>query len=253
MRTPLNTAVMGLEILSTELINQNSDQSCLDLVEEVRTSCQSGLSILDDLLDYDKLEQGFMQLDRRLLSVWDLLEEVVQPFTTQARHSQITLELSEMTTESKEQLQDTHIYVDKGKLVQVMNGLLSNAIKCSNEGGQVIVSACILQNYENIGDDWFQIDVKDNGVGMSERDIRALFQSTTVTRNSQLDTSRLGLIIAQSFVELHGGNIYATSDGIGWGSTFTIKLPMRGHLVSNNGLFRRFIGNDGTGSRISTI
>eukprot|EP01036_Dinobryon_divergens_P038413 gene38413-50437_t len=83
MRTPLNTVFMGLDILKDELQRQACKQESMDLLQEIKSSCKSSLTILDELLDYDKLDAGILGLDRTLVCAWDLLQECLDPFIIQ--------------------------------------------------------------------------------------------------------------------------------------------------------------------------
>jgi len=83
MRTPLNTAVMGLQYLRSELMKSCRDTELLGIVDEVRGACDISVTILNEMLDYDKLQSGGMKLDVEELAVKEFLEVTISPFYVQ--------------------------------------------------------------------------------------------------------------------------------------------------------------------------
>jgi len=191
MRTPLNTACMGLEVLASDLKKHRVSNDCYELVDEIKDSCQSGIRILDDLLDYDKLEGGIMKLDRTLITAWDLLEEAMQSIILQARSMRIFLAFKDTTIQSRMALQNIHVNVDKAKLQQAMSVILSNAIKFSPPEGCVLVGASVTRSHDCISD-VLCVEVTDNGAGLSERQVAELFTTTVITTSAH-SASGLGL------------------------------------------------------------
>jgi len=85
MRTPLNTAVMGLQYLRRELVKSSRDSDLLDVVDEVRDACEISVTILNEMLDYDKLQSGGMKLELEEVPVKEYLETTISPFCAQVR------------------------------------------------------------------------------------------------------------------------------------------------------------------------
>ena len=83
MRTSLNTAVMGLQYLRSELVKSSTDTELLEIVDEVRGACEISVTILNEMLDYDKLQSGGMKLDFEKVSVKEFLEVTISPFYVQ--------------------------------------------------------------------------------------------------------------------------------------------------------------------------
>jgi signal transduction histidine kinase len=110
---------------------------------------------------------------------------------------------------------------DRGRLEQVLQNLLSNAIKYSPHGGPIIVR--IVQAGEVV-----QFSVADEGLGIPADELRRLFERFYRVQESDRGGIRgtgLGLYISKQLVELHDGRIWAASDGLGKGSTFTLEVP----------------------------
>jgi signal transduction histidine kinase len=109
---------------------------------------------------------------------------------------------------------------DPGRLAQVLQNLITNAIKYSPDGGSIVVSARIA-NRQAI------VSVRDNGLGIPAEDLPQLFERFyRVAGTRGLEGSGLGLYICQGIVSAHGGRIWASSDGQGRGSTFVFTLPL---------------------------
>jgi len=80
MRTPLNTAAMGLQYLRSELVKANTNIDLVDILDEVRGACEISITILNEMLDFDKLQSGLMKLEVEEIPVRDFLHTVIAPF-----------------------------------------------------------------------------------------------------------------------------------------------------------------------------
>eukprot|EP01042_Synura_sphagnicola_P036670 gene36670-biopygen16917 len=118
MRTPLNTAFLGLKLLSDDLRRDGSSADRLDTVKDVKESCDIAINILNELLVFDKLQTGLLHLESEHVAPWSFIQDTVKTFYIQARAADITLEF-ENTDTVPAQLQDTYIVADKHKLEQV--------------------------------------------------------------------------------------------------------------------------------------
>lgn len=178
---------------------------------------QTGLLVhmVDDLLDVSRITRGRLQLRLERALLGDILAaavETAQPLIDEGRQ-RLELDLPP---------QPVHLQADPHRLTQVFGNLLNNACKFSDPGGVISVRA-------EAGDESVAVEIRDTGIGLTEQQLRFIFDLF-----AQADTSLerphsglgIGLTLSQRLVELHGGRIRASSDGLGAGSTFTVTLPI---------------------------
>jgi signal transduction histidine kinase len=117
---------------------------------------------------------------------------------------------------------DINISIDKLRFEELLNNLLNNSVKFSKESGRIIIDS------KNDGD-FVTISIKDNGIGMTDKQIKFMFDEFYKADESRhdFDSSGLGLSISKKIIEKHGGKIWAESDGLGKGSTFYFTLPIK--------------------------
>jgi len=212
LRTPLTAMKGSLDVLHEE------GGSCLDPDRlELLTICRSNtkrlLSIVDDILDFNRLEASRLRMSFESLDPVQTVQASVISLDHLAREAGIRVEV-------KSPDEPIRIVADEGRLHQVIVNLLSNAFKFSPRGGRVRVST----RAEKQG---VRVVVRDEGCGIAASDQPRLF-----TKFTQLDagTTRrasgagLGLVISKAIVEAHGGRIWATSR-LGEGSAFSFWLP----------------------------
>jgi signal transduction histidine kinase len=172
------------------------------------------LELVKDLLTLSQLESQHLPLKTKSVTLRELVDRVISELTTLAESK--SLKISVIQT-----AEDTSCIVDEGKVINILQNLLGNAIKFSPIEGEVEVV---------IGGDAYQVvvHVSDNGPGISKSDQERLFQKFGVIqqsyRKSPESGTGLGLYISQQFAKLHRGVISMTST-LGVGSTFTLRLP----------------------------
>ena len=279
VRTPLNSVCMGLTLLKHEIssllrqhghssssnlgakLEKRLEQSCrswLALSDEVAANATCAVDVLNDFLNYDKVESGQLSLDYAVVPIFELIEETVVEFKLPAAKKKIIVcvctPLSSKTigtnsagdTESAEQF----VVGDKVRLTQVFRNLISNAIKFTPDGGSITVEAewippsqstadikppktFTIQNQEILTcyQSWGSVvlSVHDSGVGMTTMQVEAVFQQGTQFNVNELQAgngSGLGTYIAKGIVQQHGGKMSAFSGGLQKGSTFSMSLPL---------------------------
>ncbi len=169
--------------------------------------------LVQNLLDLARIEAGIMQVQKRTLSLNEILEEaaeVVRP-TAAAKSLRLQTELSPLFLP---------VCVDRDLMLQAAINLLSNAIKYTPSGGQITLRS-------RLADDQVIFQVEDTGVGLTEEECARIFERFyRVKRNEKLaEGTGLGLALVKSIVEeLHGGQISVESS-VGKGTTFTVRLP----------------------------
>jgi len=215
LRTPLNAIIGFSEVLKEKMFGELNDKQ-LEYLEDIYSSGQHLLALINDILDLSKIEAGRMELELSRFHLGVLLENALMLVRERAgRHGlALKLELSSDITEW---------VADQRKVKQIVINLLSNAVKFTPPGGSVTLRARLVQQ------DGIEVAVIDTGVGIAEADQALVFEEFRQASGDHLGKSEgtgLGLSLAKRFVELHGGSMRMQS-ARGRGSTFAFTLPER--------------------------
>jgi signal transduction histidine kinase/CheY-like chemotaxis protein len=215
IRTPLN-AVISI----ASMLKERAEEADQKLLESMNFSANNLLAIVNDILDYSKLESGKMKLDERPVLIRGLLSNIFNMYLPLAQEKGITLEL----------IADDRLSLcyelDEIRLTQILGNLISNAIKFTSVG-KVELSAEI---FNSIGEkDVVVFRVTDTGDGIESKYLDEIFESFAqprlVTTRKQGGTG-LGLSIVKKLVELHGSSIHVESQ-YGQGSVFSFELQLQ--------------------------
>lgn len=215
MRTPLNAVIGFSELIRREPENP---EKVTGYIKKVEFAAKQLLMLINDILEMAKLEAGKSALEVKEFNLEDYLTEVCELFRVQAEREQKTFALSV-------QIKDPVVKGDSFKIGQILNNLLSNALKYSCEGASIRVEARQFdyQKYSK-----FQILVEDTGIGMSEEFLQNIFEpyarETHFTPRATEGTG-LGMPIVKSLVQQMSGEITVES-AVGKGSRFTVTLPL---------------------------
>lgn len=216
LRTPL-TAILGWSnLLRNE--KQFDDEGWRRALEIIERNALVQKKLIDDLLEVSRIVTGKMRLNLRPVPLSEVIMAAIDAVRPAAEGKEITL------SAAFDHKEDVTVVGDPDRLQQIFWNLLSNAIKFTPDGGQVAVTI------RRVEGGYLEASVTDTGVG-----IRADFLSYVFERFRQADNTKtrtygglgLGLAIARMLTETHGGTIRAESPGIGKGSTFTVKLPLK--------------------------
>lgn len=216
MRTPMN-GILGMVDLSE---NETDIQVLKGNMEKIKTSGNYLLGLINDTLDFQKIESGKLVLHPELISVKTLLEGVTSMIRTAAKEKGIHFE-----TVIKDIDMDWYYMVDSLRIEQLFINLLSNAVKFTPAGGKVEFS---IKGMHQSGMTIHQIiTVSDTGIGMSkdflEHSIYEPFSQETNIVSAQYAGTGLGLSIVKRLVELMGGTISVESE-LGVGTSFIVEL-----------------------------
>jgi GAF domain-containing protein/anti-sigma regulatory factor (Ser/Thr protein kinase) len=212
LRTPLNAIIGFSEVMLTGMFGPLNDKQ-REYQEDVLSSGQHLLSLINDILDLSKIEAGRMELEISTFTLTAALDSGLTIVRERASRHGIA-----MNAELAKDLPP--IEADERKVKQILYNLLSNAVKFTPDGGRVDVRV----RAEN-GD--ARIDVQDTGIGIAPDDQTQIFQEfRQVGRERSREGTGLGLTLTKRFVELHGGRIWVESTP-GKGSTFSFTLPLR--------------------------
>lgn len=229
LRTPLN-AILGMsEVLQDEVFGSLNEHQRKPL-ETIQRSGQHLLSLINDILDVSRISAGKVELDTTIINVEHLCESSLMFVKQQAFNKQIQLSLQLC-------LESGQIIVDERRMRQVLINLLSNAVKFTPAGGQILIRVTRQLEIANLNkENWIELEVIDNGIGIAHTDQPKLFQpfvQLDSSLNRQQEGTGLGLTLVKQIVELHGGTISVQSK-IGQGSCFTIRLPDSCLIIDNN-------------------
>ncbi len=212
LRNPLH-AILAYSDFLLEDTSEVLGEEQLEFLSIIQSSTEFMATLVNDLLDVAKIESGKLQLSLEPTDLAALVEENVALNEPLARNKEIKLRRSvqELPT----------MTVDPAKIEQVLNNLISNAIKYSPP--DTIVDVRLRRD-----GDWAVLSVQDRGQGIPEDEQDALFQpfrTTSVQATAGEKSTGLGLVITKRIVKGHGGTIEVES-GEGAGSTFTVRLPL---------------------------
>jgi len=216
IRTPINGIVGMVDLtLLTPLTEEQKDN-----LITAKTCANSLIAIVNDILDFSKIEVGKMILENISFDLRELIEEIVR--THLPRVMDKGLELNYMLSASIPQ----YIIGDPNRLKQILNNLISNAVKFTIEGDITLTVKCTNLRKDNTD---LIFSVADTGIGIIKEDISRLFQSFTQIEHSftkQFGGTGLGLVISKQLSEMMGGRIEVESE-FGKGSTFSCYLKFK--------------------------
>jgi signal transduction histidine kinase len=214
LRTPLTSIIGYVELALDDQVEPELDEERRSYLEVVARSSERLLRLVDDLLFVARLQAGTLVLTRTELDLSGIAAQAVEEARPRAEAK--ALALSFLGSAS------VVVEADKGRIFQLLDNLISNAIKFTPEGGRVdirVVSAL----------DGVVLEVSDTGIGLGPGETELVFERffrSTRADAQQIPGTGLGLFIARAITEAHGGKISASSRE-GTGTTFRIELPLR--------------------------
>jgi signal transduction histidine kinase/DNA-binding response OmpR family regulator len=221
LRTPLN-AIIGFSEILQERLRERVDEREEKFLENIHTSGQHLLGIVNDVLDLAKVEAGRMDVHPEEFSVEQAMEGVCHLMRGVSNRRRITLLLDVPKPLPR-------IQADAVKVKQVLYNLISNAVKFSTEDSTVTIRALFRAAGESVlHTDSVDILVIDSGIGIDPMNhdlIFREFQQVDAGASRQFEGTGLGLALVRKFVELHGGRVRVDSS-LGHGSTFIVTLPV---------------------------
>lgn len=208
LKTPLASSDFGLKLLSDERTGTLSSEQ-KDLVDHLKEDNKRMLRILSELLNMSQVEAGHIQLNMQPAQVDTIIDAAISTVISAAREKEVIIQ---------KQI-DNHIpafKTDIEKTGWVLNNFLTNAIKHSNNGGIILVSAKADKGQVSF-------TVTDNGIGIANEHLSRIFERYYKVPGSKREGTGLGLAISKDFIEAMGGNIWVKSE-IGSGSEFGFQL-----------------------------
>ncbi|ALO44037.1 ATP-binding protein [Pseudoalteromonas phenolica] len=219
LRTPLNGIVGSLDLLSHISLGSESRE----LVTTASTSANHLISILNDILDLNKIEAGKLELETVSFDISKLLNEVISTFSASAKEKGIQLKVYEHYPELR------MLKGDENRFRQILLNILGNAIKFTNaahiQHKEITIYTSIL--FLNAYQAEVKVQISDTGIGMTKETLSRLFTPFTQAEKSttrKFGGTGLGLSICGKLIDLMGGQILVESK-LHIGSQFTIKAP----------------------------
>ena len=234
LRTPTQSIVGYTELLQHDynLNKQNpndSDPSTQDSLEALRRNAIRLKNLTNDILDVSRIEAGTLRLNKERINLNEKIRNVVKDISNtnlQVAEKGLTIQF---LNDKENVVIEYYVNADKSRLFQVLSNLINNAIKFAGING-VISITLDKPEYSMSGDsntvkenEYAFVRVKDNGSGI-DPEIQSRLFSKFATK-SDIGTG-LGLFIAKSIIEAHGGKIFAENNSDGRGATFTFGLPI---------------------------
>jgi PAS domain S-box-containing protein len=214
LRTPLNSIIGFSDFLLTAEGEPLSD-SQREYLADILNSGNHLLALINDVLDLAKVESGKVLLHPVPFTLADAIDEVGSSFRLQFQEREL-----HVTTEVDQPL--GLVFLDVLRFKQILYNLLSNAVKFTPNGGRVDIRA------EPEGSEWFRLQVRDSGIGISRDDIPRIFREFEQASSGAAGVGStgigLGLPVTQRLAELMGGSITVESE-LGVGSAFTVRFP----------------------------
>ncbi|HJR43987.1 MAG TPA: HAMP domain-containing protein, partial [Actinomycetota bacterium] len=226
LRTPLNSLLILAKLLADN-DEQNLTEKQIEFASTIHNAGADLLSLINDILDLSKVEAGKMDVHPTDVPLSTVADNVEQSFRPVADQQSI-----EYSVEVSDELPAT-ITTDEQRLQQILNNLLSNAFKFTNEGSVKVTIAQAPSGTRYLDDRLTALDsviafaVSDTGIGVPEDKLRLIFESfqqADGTTSRRFGGTGLGLSISREIARLLGGEIRVESE-VGAGSTFTLYLP----------------------------
>lgn len=198
------------------------DEQALSYLNSIRNSSTHLSQLIASLLDYHQLENGLMELHPVSFSPQKIVEQCVEEMNIQAQNKALTLSYDIQGLSNSASL----YHADAFRIRQILNNLVSNAIKYTDHGSVNIMASIHQSKYSDSPSTELILKVSDTGKGMTTEETQRIFQAFTRLKSAQgIEGTGLGLSITQELTSLLGGNIQLTSTK-GKGSTFTVSLPI---------------------------
>ena len=220
IRTPMN-AIMGFTGIAEKHLDDR--ERVKESLEKIDSSSRHLLSLINDVLDMSKIESGKLQLNTEEFSLSEAAEQLTDMIRAQTagKNQKLTVSMD---------FSHDRIMGDPLRLNQILLNILSNAVKYTPEGGEILFRGKELSGDKaaNAGArNIYEFFIKDTGIGMSADYLPHLFEDFTRERSStvsRIQGTGLGMSIAKNLVDMMGGTIEVESE-LGKGSAFTVRIP----------------------------
>ena len=218
IRTPMN-AIIGFTNIA---LHQNSVSDIHDNLEKVQKSSNHLLSLLNDVLDFSRIESGKVIISPEPVDITQLTDNVQAIMNGLLYNRDLKFEVH------RERPKNPYVLADVARIREVLVNLLGNAVKFTKDGGKITLG---ISSYPGMDEKHIiaRYVVQDNGIGMSEEFQKELFnpfsQEDDANARTQYKGTGLGMAITKKYVDMMGGSI-AVESKKGVGTTFTVEIPL---------------------------
>ncbi len=212
LRSPFCTVLAALELIKDDLVHHSTCE-IERFIKIGSGSVHSAINLLDNLAEWAMLQNKGKKFSPVKINLKQFIVDEIENLSIYAEHKQISLNFSISP--------DLNVYIDLQMVRTILRNLISNAIKFTDAGGKIKVSARECNSY-------IEIAVTDNGIGISSEDQKFIFKNENIflgPHASNRQGSGLGLKLCKEFAEMHGGHISLESKS-GKGSKFIFSLPV---------------------------
>jgi two-component system sensor histidine kinase VicK len=212
LRTPLTTIKSYLEALEDGAIED--PQLAHKFIGVTRNETERMIRLVNDLLQLSRLDSKQVTISRKATNVAEMLEEVADRFSVQLKQRRIDISIDVDASIGE-------VMLDRDRVDQVLDNLVSNAVKHTGEGGSIWIRAAVMDAK------WLEVTVQDNGIGIPKKDLSRIFDRfyrVDKARSRNMGGTGLGLSIAREIVKAHGGTITLESE-LNQGTKVTFTLP----------------------------
>jgi PAS domain S-box-containing protein len=225
LRAPFN-GFLGFTQILVEDMNKLALSDIKKFANSLNDSAKNLFSLLENLLTWSKVQRGSIDFNPEYLSMLSIFLDIIKinKSVTDRKNIQIKVKMNN----------DISIFADKQLISSVVRNLLSNAIKFSLKGGKIEVGAILKQYNNDLKDEYIEVFIKDEGIGMNKDILSKLFKIDEVVSRKGTDnepSTGLGLILSKEFIDKHNGKIWAESTE-GLGTTFKFTIPVR-NIIEN--------------------
>lgn len=215
LRTPLVAMDKAILLLLSSKQDEFKEDT-KELLFIIQRNLKRLTELINDILDFSKFEAKTVKLKKELVSIEDIIDEVIKTFKSWADAKSINI-----VKICQENL--PKVSLDPLRITQVFNNLINNALKFTPNGGTITIEAKL-----NPEKKLLEVSIKDTGCGIPKEELTKIFDKfyQISSTSSEVSGSGLGLSIVKEIVNLHGGNIWAESQGLGKGAKFIFTLPL---------------------------
>jgi PAS domain S-box-containing protein len=221
IRTPLN-GILGFTDL---LLKRVPEEQFRQFLKKIKISGEGLLNLINDILDFSKIEAGMLDIHRETFLLNDILEHIQSVFNFQFRKKQIDFNIQLNPSVPKE------LYNDRWRLNQILNNLISNALKFTQKG-----NVAIIIDYQKANDS-VVFKIQDTGSGIAKHALGSIFEAFNQSQipNSSVKGTGLGLTICRNLTQLMKGQLTVSST-LGKGSEFKLEIPANSHEIKKHPL-----------------